>query len=111
MHMWLIYTCVYVMLNIPEVSPDLEMIERELSDQSHYSDENDFSDKQKTSILSLLNSLSIEEACAIPGCSETKATLLLADRPFKSWENLVMLYVSFWSIGRFPASESVCGCD
>ena len=71
------------------MSPDLEILEGEFSDESHYSDEDDFSDKQKKSILELLNSCSQEEACAVPGCSDIKASLLLAKRPFPCWEHLV----------------------
>ena len=76
-----------------EGSPDLEAMEGELSDQSHYSEESGFSERQKASILSLLESLSVEEACVIPGCSESKATLLLRERPFQSWNHLVQSYL------------------
>ena len=77
-----------------DLCSDLETLEGELSDQSHYSNEEaDFSEKQKTSILALLNGCSREEACAIRGCSQAKATLLLVKRPFSSWEHLVSCFI------------------
>ena len=68
-------------------TPDLEELEGDLSDFSE--EEEDFSELKKVAILSLLDGISLEEAQAVPGLSENKAALLLAQRPFSNWEHLV----------------------
>ena len=51
--------------------------------------EDDFSDKQKEAILKFLNGSSEGELCEIPGCSLTKAKLLVQHLPLDKWEHLV----------------------
>ena len=51
--------------------------------------ENEFSDKQKEAILKFLNNSSEDELCDIPGCSLTKAKLLIPHLPLSKWEDLV----------------------
>ena len=51
--------------------------------------ENEFSDKQKEAILKFLNNSSEDELCDIPGCSLTKAKLLIQHLPLSKWEDLV----------------------
>ena len=69
-------------------TPDLEELEGDLSEPSEEEEDN-FSELQKTAILSLLEGISTEEAQAVPGLSESRAALLLARRPFQSWYHLV----------------------
>jgi SWI/SNF-related matrix-associated actin-dependent regulator 1 of chromatin subfamily A len=73
-------------------TPDLEELEGDLSDFSE--EEEDFSELKKAAILSLLDGISLEEAQAVPGLSENKAALLLAQRPFHNWEHLTEAVVS-----------------
>lgn len=52
-------------------------------------DEEDYSDQKKKAIMVFLNGSSQEELCDIPGCSKTKAKLLVKHLPFDKWEDLV----------------------
>ena len=97
------HTHTHTPLSIPtDPSPELvELLDEAAGDHAHYSDDDDYSDRQKSSILDLLNSLSPREAPVIPGCSETKAALLLARKPFLSWGHLV----SYTCTCRYPPQQ------
>ena len=53
------------------------------------SEEEDYSDSQKTAILDFLNTSSLDELCDMPGCSLTKARMVDKLRPFDTWDHLV----------------------
>lgn len=53
--------------------------------------ENEFSDEQKKAILKFLNCSSEDELCNVPGCSLTKAKLLIQYLPLNEWEDLVSI--------------------
>lgn len=53
--------------------------------------ENEFSDEQKEAILKFFNCTSEDELCNVPGCSLTKAKLLIRHLPFNKWEDLVSI--------------------
>ena len=72
---------------------DLEELEKNYSENSSdYDSEDDYSPRQKEAILNLLNSCTEEEVCGVPGCSITKARLIVSYRPFESWDNLVRMH-------------------
>lgn len=74
---------------------DLEELERNCQEEegsaAEYDSDEGYSERQKKTILELLNSCTEEEACNVPGCSISKAKLIMKRRPFESWEHLVCI--------------------
>lgn len=58
-------------------------------EDSSDTDEEDYSLREKKSVLDFLNGCGQEELCDIPGCTITKAKMLTPLLPFKNWETLV----------------------
>lgn len=58
-------------------------------DNSIDDSQDDYSEKQKKDILGYFNGSSRDELCDIPGCSLTKAKLLVKHLPAVKWEDLV----------------------
>ena len=83
-------------LPTPQLSPQMTFSQQSLEDTPTDSDDNcfiesedDYSDEQKKAILDLVNNGSQEELCAVPGCSLTKAKLLIEQVPVDQWDDLV----------------------
>lgn len=53
------------------------------------SDLEDYTPRQRQSVLEFLNERSLEEMCDIPGCSLVRGKLLTELRPFEDWSALV----------------------
>lgn len=73
----------------PQLEEDLDDTLMEEDGDCSSDSEDDYSDKQKEAILEFLNDSSQDELCDVPGCSLTKAKLLVKHRPFDKWEDVV----------------------
>ena len=80
----------------PQVLPQMtfsqqsqEELPTDNDDNCFIESEDDYSDEQKKAILDFVNNCSQEELCAVPGCSVTKAKLLIEQVPVARWDDLV----------------------
>ena len=58
-------------------------------DECFTESDDEYSDEQKRTILDFINNGSKEELCGVPGCSLTKAKLLVDHIPIDGWDDLV----------------------
>ena len=61
-------------------------------------------------ILSFLNDATIEELTSMNGCSKKKAEIILSERPFADWDDLVRV-LPIPCIPMCPSSELTCDSD